>query len=122
MTPKPGKSIEAWLEDLVVWGERVDWILARTSATDIADEMMTHLALARAVEVVGEIATELTQLHPEWAEPRRSKGLLGANRMRNRLAHAYDDIDAVLLFGIADDDVKRLTCMVRLWLLELREQ
>lgn len=66
---------------------------------------MLALSLVRLIEVVGEAATQVTRdfqnQHPEipWAQ------IVG---MRNRLIHAYFDIDLDRVWKIVKDDLPPL--------------
>lgn len=74
------------------------FIRGRKSA-DLGSDAMLRLALTRAVEIIGEAAAQVT---PEtradlpglpWAQ------IVG---MRNRLVHAYFDVDPAVLWATAE--------------------
>jgi uncharacterized protein with HEPN domain len=76
----------------------------RTRAQVAADEI-GQLALARLLEIVGEaagkVSLQLREAHPElpWAQ-------MGG--LRNRLAHAYFDVDLDVLLDITEKDLPPL--------------
>jgi uncharacterized protein with HEPN domain len=80
----------------------------RTRAQVEADEI-GQLALARLLEIVGEAAGKVSPAfraaHPEmpWAE-------MGG--LRNRLAHAYFDVDLDVLLGVVAKDLPPLILQV----------
>jgi uncharacterized protein with HEPN domain len=82
---------------------------ARTRGDLDADDML-RLALTRAIEVVGEAASRITaatqQSHPQvpW------RALAG---MRNRLIHAYFDVNRNIVWTTATRDVPDLLIQVR---------
>ena len=75
------------------------------SYDDFARDRRTQLSVLKAVEIVGEAAAQVSedtmQAHPAipWRE------IVG---MRNRLVHAYFDIDLRLVWDTARDDLPEL--------------
>lgn len=73
--------------------------------SDLDRDEMLRFALVRAVEIVGEAATKVSaetrQLSPgiPWRE---------AVGIRNRLIHAYFDVDLDVLWRTAQDDLPEL--------------
>ena len=80
------------------------FIAGRTRA-DLDSDQMLLFALARAIEVVGEAASKVT---PETraALPLVPWGQIVA--MRNRLIHAYFDIDRDILWKTASEELPAL--------------
>jgi uncharacterized protein with HEPN domain len=72
---------------------------------DLEQDRMLVLALTKGIEIVGEAASRLTDAtrnnHPEipWA------GIIG---MRNRLIHAYFDINLDILWQTIEEDIPAL--------------
>lgn len=72
---------------------------------DLDTDRMLYLAVLRALEVIGEAATRVSQplrdQHPEvgWAQ---------ITALRNRLIHGYDAVDADRLWQILASDVPKL--------------
>ena len=75
-----------------------------TRATLEADEMRL-LAVVKSIEVIGEASTKVSQ-----ATQARVPGIdwLGVRRMRNRLIHGYDTIDAARVWDAVELDVPGL--------------
>ena len=75
------------------------------SRPDIKKDEMAQLALARLLEIVGEasgkVSPALRAAHPEipWA---------AIGGLRNRLVHAYFDVDLDVLMDIASKDLSQL--------------
>jgi uncharacterized protein with HEPN domain len=69
---------------------------AARSRSDLDDDVMLRFALVHAVTVLGEAASRVSAgtraAHPDLAWP----AIVG---MRNRLVHAYFDIDTTMLWG-----------------------
>ncbi|MEE2952084.1 Uncharacterized conserved protein, contains HEPN domain [Fulvimarina manganoxydans] len=67
-----------------------------------------QLAIAKAIEQIGEHANRLIRKRPDFND-RHPELMLGyAVRMRNRLAHGYEDIDYPTLWEIATTSVPDL--------------
>jgi len=73
--------------------------------SNLRDDRLLQLALTRLLEVLGEaawrVSTTWREAHPEvpWG------AIIG---MRNRLIHAYDNVDLALVWSTVQDDVPRL--------------
>lgn len=113
------KGLRHLLMDLVEWGEKTARAAGRTSFEEIASDEQAELALARAVEIVGEIAGRLITQYPDWYRGQMDEDLEHAYRLRNKLAHGYETIRAPRLYEIARDDVSVLTSKARDWLANL---
>jgi len=98
-------------DDLVAVRQMLDYartarrlVTGRTRQDLDADEMF-HLALTRAVEVIGEAAARVSdamrEAHPNipWHQ------ITGT---RNRLIHGYDRVDFDILWRIASEDLPPL--------------
>ena len=75
------------------------------NATDLRKDRMLSLALTRLIEIIGEAATRVSKTtrdsHPEIPWP----DVIGT---RNRLIHAYDEIDHDVLLETVTDDLPPL--------------
>jgi uncharacterized protein with HEPN domain len=78
------------LEDMLSAAQDAYKFAADHDSSDLLTDRMLFLALVKAVEIIGEAASRVTeetcQKHPEIAW----KGIIG---MRNILVHAYGSID-----------------------------
>jgi len=90
--------------------ETVERFIAGRARSDLDTDDMFRLALTRAIEVVGEAASRVTvatqRAHPEvpW------RALAG---MRNRLIHAYFDVNRDIVWITAEHDAPNLLAYVR---------
>jgi uncharacterized protein with HEPN domain len=78
------------------------------SRTDLDTDRMLLFALVRAVEVLGEAASKVSEegrsgLNLPWI------AIVG---MRNRLVHAYFDVDRDVLWATVQDSLPKLRAMV----------
>ncbi len=89
--------------------EAVSFIHGRTR-TDLESNRMLTLSIVKSVELIGEAATRISKesraLHPEipWAD---------IIAMRNRLIHAYFDIDLDRVWDTVTDDLPPLIAALR---------
>ena len=77
---------------------------------DLNDDSMLLFAVVRAVEIVGEAATKVSPEVRADAPQIPWKALRG---MRNRLIHAYFDIDTEILWKTVSDDIPVLASHLR---------
>jgi uncharacterized protein with HEPN domain len=87
----------------------IAYVGGRTRA-DLGTDSMLADALARVLEIIGEAAAqsspEFREQHPEipWAK---------AIGMRNRLIHAYPDVDLDILWSTVTEDIPPLIGQLR---------
>ena len=72
---------------------------------DLAQDEMLRLALTRAVEIIGEAASKVSSEGREQCPDIPWRAIVG---MRNRLVHAYFDVDVEVLWVTAVDAVPGL--------------
>ena len=106
------RRLDDWLDDLLTNAER---IVAYTQRIDVkrflADEPVRDLVI-RKIENMGEAVRYVRELHPGFYD-RVPLPWRDIRRMRNRLVHAYFDIDDLLLWETARDDVPALLAELR---------
>ena len=80
---------------------------------DLDADLMLQYALTRAIEIIGEASTNISEVsqksHPEIPWP-QIKG------MRNRLIHGYDRVDLDFLWATAADDLVPLISAIDAWI------
>jgi len=80
--------------------EAVSFTQDRTRA-DLDDDRQLTLALVKSIEIMGEAATKVTQGYREKSSQLPWPSIIG---MRNRLIHAYFDIDLDILWKTITED------------------
>ena len=84
--------------------------IAGKQRADLDNDEMLRFALVRAVEIIGEaaarVSAETRSRVPSfpWSE---------AVRMRNRLVHAYFDVDHSILWKTVTEDIPALLLLLR---------
>lgn len=119
MTERSEKGLRDYLLDLVEWGGKTARAAERTSRDAIGQDEHAELALARAVEIVGEIAGRILAADADGGRERFGRDLSNAYRLRNRLAHGYDNVSPETLYDIALENVPILVEKARRWLADL---
>jgi len=84
--------------------EAVTFAQGRTRA-DLESDRMLVLALVKAVEIIGEVAYQVSQATREQLPQIPWEDIIG---MRHRLVHAYFDINLDILWRTVQDDLPPL--------------
>jgi uncharacterized protein with HEPN domain len=103
------------LEHMVDAAENVARFVSGRSRSDLDTDRMLLFAVVRAVEIFGEAASQLSDETRSRAADIPWRAIVG---MRNRVVHAYFDIDADIVWKTAVEEVPHLLPRLR----ELVEQ
>ena len=93
------------LHDMLAAAQEAVGFLGDRQEADLAQDRQLTLALLKCIEIIGEAASRVTAerraelVAIPWAE------MIG---MRNRLVHAYFDVDLSLLFNTVREDLPSL--------------
>jgi uncharacterized protein with HEPN domain len=90
--------------------EAVQKFVAGRVRADIDDDVMLRFALVRAIEIIGEAASKISQ------ETRLAVGAVPWAQIvatRNRLIHGYFDIDHGILWKTATEEISSLLTQLR---------
>lgn len=104
------------VEDLVRVRHMIDAAESATafvsgrSRVDLQDDKMLQFALVRAIEIVGEAASKVTAETRALSPGIPWQAIVG---MRNRLVHAYFDVDGDVLWAAATSEVPALLVQLR---------
>jgi uncharacterized protein with HEPN domain len=90
---KGARPVEAWLRDMVVYGERLARHLDGVSESGFMADEMIRDAAAKCVEAIGEAAGQIARLEPDLESRFPDLRLADAYSARNRLSHGYHSID-----------------------------
>lgn len=84
--------------------------VAGRSRVDLQDDKMLQFALVRAVEIIGEAASRVSDETRATSPGIPWQAIVG---MRNRLVHAYFDVDADVLWAAVKNEVPVLLAQLR---------
>jgi uncharacterized protein with HEPN domain len=90
--------------------ESVARFIAGRSRDDLDRDEMLRFAVVRAIEVIGEAASQITPQTRATIPQVPWAGIIG---MRNRLIHAYADINLTLVWKTATEEVPALLPLLR---------
>ncbi|MBN8462738.1 MAG: DUF86 domain-containing protein [Dechloromonas sp.] len=98
------------LEHMLEACQSVARFIAGRQRTDLDQDEMLRFALVRAIEIIGEAASKVSQegRHVMPAIPWRE-----ATGIRNRLVHAYFDVDLDILWRTAKEAVPALLTQLK---------
>lgn len=91
-------------------GEQAFRFCAGRSRTDLDDDVMLRFALVHAITVVGEAAAKISTPTREALPDIAWGSIVG---MRNRLVHAYFDIDSDVLWQSVNEGLPPLAAQLR---------
>ena len=80
---------------------RCEQAAAQTSLEKLRSEALSQLAIAKAVEQIGEISHRVLKRYPSFAEAHSEIPSRYAFQLRNRIAHGYETLDWPVLWEIA---------------------
>lgn len=91
-------------------GETVLRFMAGRSRTDLDQDEMLRFAVVRAIEIIGEAASKITPTTQAAYADLPWPAIIG---MRNRLVHAYFDIDTDILWVAVTQEVPALLSQLK---------
>jgi uncharacterized protein with HEPN domain len=90
------------LSDMLIFARDAVGFARGRARTDLSEDRMLYLAIVKAVEIIGEASSQVSQEtrsqypHIAWS------GMIG---MRHILVHAYGSIDLVKLWNTVQNDL-----------------
>lgn len=104
------RDIRDYLNDILIHIDLAGKFVKGMTFDEFEDDEKTKLALARAVEIIGE-ATKQIPLSERVQYPNISwKNIVG---MRDRLAHAYFGVDLEIVWSTTHEDLPELRPVVQ---------
>ena len=110
---KRPKSAMGLLEDIAAWGDRVAVYTREMNYETFRTDLKTQDAVIRCLEVIGEAASQLLKLEPDFQVKHPAAALAEAYRARNRTAHGYGSVDIQTVWRTAVDDCPSLVTEIR---------
>ncbi len=102
---KGARPVEAWLRDIVGYGERLARHLDGVSRSEFLIHEMVQDAAAKCIEAIGEAAGQIVRLEPDLGSRFTELCLAEAYSARNRLSHGYHSIDDGVLWKTAKTSI-----------------
>ena len=105
------------LQHIVDAAKRIVVITRGRTRRDIEDDLVLPFALLALLQIIGEAANHVSDEYQEEHAEIDWKGMTG---LRNRLVHAYFDVDYDVLYKIIQEDIPPLISTVENLLDQLR--
>jgi len=107
------RELQAWLADIVAWGERLGGHIAGMTFQDFAADPKTQDAVSKCIESIGLAAKEISSQAPTLDAAYPDLRLSQAYRARNKLSHGYYAIQLDILWRTASEAVPRTVAAAR---------
>jgi uncharacterized protein with HEPN domain len=101
---------DGWLQDMLQSAEEVLNLSRGRTRADLDQDRLFALGVARLLEITGEAAARLSPAFRERHSDVPWRAMIG---LRNRLIHAYRDVDHDVLWQILADDIPPLITALR---------
>jgi uncharacterized protein with HEPN domain len=105
-----GNEDRVRVQHMIEAAETVATFVAGRQRSDLETDQMLLFALVRAIEIIGEAASKVSQETRSAENQIPWKAVIG---MRNRLIHAYFEIDSDILWVAATQEVPALLTQLR---------
>ena len=99
------RDAEAFLQDIVDWGERAQRHLHEVSEDKFMKNLLLQDAVSKCIESIGEAANRATKADPDILARHPSFDFRAAYAMRNALAHGYYTIKPDVLWSTVHDSL-----------------
>ena len=107
MSKHPERA-QDYLEHILDALERIQRYTAGKSATDFGSDTLLQDAVLRNLGIIGEAAHRLLAEAPEFAATHPEIPLGKIYGMRNRITHAYEEVDMEIVWNLVAFDVPDL--------------
>jgi uncharacterized protein with HEPN domain len=114
--------VQDYLEHILVALERIQRYTAGKSATDFATDTLLQDGVLRNLGIIGEAAHRILADSPDYAARHSEIPLAKIYGMRNRITHAYEEVDMDIVWNLVLYDVPALQSKVAAALEEFKEQ
>jgi uncharacterized protein with HEPN domain len=105
------------LQHIADAAKRIVVITRGRSRRDIEDDLVLPYALLALLQIIGEAAKHVSD---EYQEEHSEIDWQGMTGLRNRLAHAYFDVDYDVLYRVVQEDIPPLISTIENLLDQLR--
>ena len=97
------------LRHMIEAAQAVGAFIASRRRSDLDTDLMLLFALVRALEIIGEAASKVSEVTRASLPRIPWRPIIG---MRNRVVHAYFDVDRDIVWKAATDEVPALLAML----------
>jgi uncharacterized protein with HEPN domain len=105
---KHPERVQDFLEHILVALERIQRYTAGKSAADFVSDTLLQDGVLRNLSIIGEAAHRLLADSPDYAEKHPEIPLAKIYGTRNRITHAYEEVDMDIVWNLVLFDVPAL--------------
>ena len=98
---------------IVQWGDRIPGFIKNMTYEQFEREELTHLAVWKCVEVLGEASSRILRLGDDFETRFPQLPLRQAYAMRNQLTHGYSTIDLGILWTTVQNFIPSMVAETR---------
>ncbi len=98
------------IQHMIEAGDAIARFTSGRRRVDLDSDLMLLFAIVRAIEIIGEAASKVSDETRSTAPSIPWRAVVG---MRNRVIHAYFDIDADIVWNAAVDEIPALLTNLR---------
>ena len=113
MKPEAETKFREFCQHIVEWGERIPVYVGEMTYEEFANDELTHVAVWKCVEVLGEASVRILRIDPALADRYPELQLRQAYAMRNRLTHGYSDVDLTILWSTIENFVPSMVAAAK---------
>jgi len=121
MSKHPERA-QDYLEHILGALERIQRYTARKSAADFRSDTLLQDGVLRNLGIIGEAAHKLLADSPEYAARHPEIPLAKIYGMRNRITHAYEEVDIEIVWNLVVNDVPALLPKIAAALTEFKRE
>jgi uncharacterized protein with HEPN domain len=118
---KHPERVQDYLEHMLGALERIQRYTAGKSAADFMTDTLLQDAVLRNLGIIGEAAHRLLADSPDYAVTHPEIPFAKIYATRNRIEHAYEEVDLNILWNLVVQDVPALKPKIAAAIEELRE-
>jgi uncharacterized protein with HEPN domain len=120
MSKHPERA-QDYLEHILVALERIRQYTTSKSETDFIADTLLQDGVLRNLGIIGEAAHRLLADAPEFAATHPEIPLAKIYATRNRITHAYEEVDMEIVWNLVVNDIPALQPVIAAAIEELRE-
>jgi uncharacterized protein with HEPN domain len=120
MSKRPERT-QDYLEHILIALERIQRYAAGKSGADFSADTLLQDGILRNIGIIGEAAHRLLADSPDFVANHPEIPLAKIYATRNRLTHAYEEVDLNIVWNLVQFDVPDLRAKIAAALDKLRE-
>jgi uncharacterized protein with HEPN domain len=108
-----------YLDDILDAMNKAEMFVAGMSYEQFENDLRTHYAVTRALEIVGEATRRLADSFREQYPDVPWRDMAG---MRDRIIHGYDNVNLRIVWDVVKQDIPQVRPLIEQILMDLEDQ